>query len=105
MVLKILRWLGSTNHKDIGTFYFFVGIFGGLIGTGLRVLIRSELIIPGILIMKDYNFYKSIITAHGLIMIFFFIMPILIGGFGKWLIPLKLNCCDMAFPRTKKLSF
>lgn len=108
MFLKLnyfIRWFGSTNHKDIGTLYFLIGIFGGLIGTGLRILIRSELIIPGLLLIKDYNFYNSVITAHGLIMIFFFIMPILIGGFGNWLIPLKLNCCDMAFPRTKNLRF
>lgn len=109
MILKkikyLIRWLGSTNHKDIGTFYFLVGIIGGLIGTSLRILIRRELFLPGILLLKDYKFYNSIITFHGLIMIFFFIMPILIGGFGNWLIPLNLKCCDMAFPRTNKLRF
>jgi len=98
-----IRWFGSTKHKDIGTLYLLLGIFGGFVGTSLRVIIRMELSVPGTLI-GDFQFYNSVITAHGLIMIFFFVMPVLIGGFGKWLIPLFLNSCDMVFPRTKKLS-
>lgn len=98
------RWFFSTNHKDIGRLYFIVGIWGGVVGTCFRVLIRIELSQPGGFI-SDYRLYKSIITAHGLIMIFFFVMPILIGGFGKWLIPLYLSSLDMSFPRLKNFSF
>lgn len=102
---KLVRWLGSCKHKDIGTLYFLVGVFGGFVGTAMSLLIRTELSVPGGFMISDYQFYKSLITAHGLIMIFFFVMPVMIGGFGKWLIPLHLCTCDMAFPRTKNFSF
>ena len=103
-IMWIKRWLYSRKHKDIGTLYLLFGIWSGLIGSGFSGLIRSELAQPG-RILKDPQLYKRIITAHGLIMIFFFVMPVLIGGFGNWLIPLYLLRSDMAFPRLKKLRF
>jgi len=75
----------------------------GLVGRSMRFLIRQELAFPGLLV-GDYQLYKRLITAHGLIMIFFFVMPVLIGGFGNWLIPLYLSSPDMIYPRTKNLS-
>lgn len=98
------RWFSRTNHKDIGTLYFIFGIFSGIIGTRIRVLIRRELRYPGRVFITE-NIYNVIITAHGLIIIFFFVIPVLIGGFGNWLLPLILGCADMAFPRLNNLSF
>ena len=80
--MKVSRWIYSTNHKDIGTLYFIFGIWRGIFGTRLSFLIRLELRRFGGM-LKDYQLYKSIITAHGLLMIFFFVMPVLVGGFGK----------------------
>lgn len=78
----VSRWFMSTKHKDIGTLYFILGILMGLLGTSLSTLIRIELSYPGTVLLDSY-FYNSIITSHGLIMIFFFVMPVMIGGFGN----------------------
>ena len=103
-MLYITRWLISTNHKDIRTLYFFFRFTSRIIRASLSFVIRLELSQPRQLI-RNGQVYNAVVTAHALVIIFFFVIPTLIRGFRNWLLPLILRAPDIAFPRLNNISF
>ena len=98
-----MRWLTSTNHKDIGSLYLWFSLFMLFFAGTLAMLIRAELFQPGLQLFQPAVF-NQLTTMHGLIMIFGAIMPSLVG-FANWQVPLMIGASDMAFPRLNNWSF
>ena len=110
------RWFMSTNHKDIGILYLFTAGIVGFVAVALTVYMRLELMNPGVQYMCMEGFaaeecspnghlWNTVVTAHGVLMMFFVVIPALFGGFGNYFMPLHIGAPDMAFPRLNNLSY
>ncbi|ANT62065.1 MULTISPECIES: cytochrome c oxidase subunit I [Roseobacteraceae] len=115
------RWFMSTNHKDIGILYLITAAFVGLISVAFTVYMRLELMSPGVQYMcmegarlfptavenctPNGHLWNVMITGHGILMMFFVVIPALFGGFGNYFMPLQIGAPDMAFPRMNNLSY
>ncbi len=99
----IMRWVTTTNHKDIGTLYLWFSFIMFMVGGVMALTIRAELFQPGLQIVEP-EFFNSLTTMHGLIMIFGAIMPAAVG-FANWMIPMLIGAPDMAFARMNNWSF
>ena len=116
------RWFMSTNHKDIGVLYLFTAGIVGLISVCFTVYMRMELQHPGVQYMclegarliaagadevctPNGHLWNVMITYHGVLMMFFVVIPALFGGFGNYFMPLQIGAPDMAFPRLNNLSY
>lgn len=103
---SIFRVLATSDHKLIGRMYLVFGFFAALVGSILSLVIRLQLTYPGSPLLGDnYQLYNVVVTMHAFIMIFMFVMPVLIGGFGNFIVPLQVGLPDVAFPRVNALSF
>ncbi len=115
------RWFMSTNHKDIGILYLFTAGIVGFIAVAFSVYMRMELMTPGVEYMcmegarltpapegectPNGHIWNVLVTAHGILMMFFVLIPALFGGFGNYFMPLHIGAPDMAFPRLNNLSY
>jgi len=114
------RWFMSTNHKDIGILYLVTAAVVGLISVLFTVYMRMELMYPGVQFMcmegarlipsaadctPNGHLWNVMITYHGVLMMFFVVIPALFGGFGNYFMPLQIGAPDMAFPRLNNLSY
>jgi cytochrome c oxidase subunit 1 len=105
------RWFMSTNHKDIGILYIFTAALLGFVAVAFTVYMRLELMEPGVQYMTNADgdpnghMWNVLITGHGVLMMFFVVIPALFGGFGNYFMPLMIGAPDMAFPRMNNLSY
>jgi len=96
----------TTNHKKIAINYFNFVLVAGTAGISLATIIRMEFAYPGIGVLAgDSIQFLTIASAHGVIMVFFMIMPAIYGAFGNFLLPTQLGVHDVAFPRLNSAAF
>src|SRR5258708_4727614 len=104
-----LKYFWSTDHKTIAFQYMFTGMALALVGAFMAYVFRMQLAFPGASVpgfgVVSPGEYNMLITNHGSIMIFWVAMPVLIAGFGNYLIPLMIGADDMVFPKINRLSY
>ena len=99
----LMRWVTTTNHKDIGSLYLLFALVMFIVGGALAMVIRAELFQPGLQLVEP-QFFNSMTTVHALVMIFGAVMPAF-TGLANWLIPMMIGAPDMALPRLNNFSF
>ncbi len=99
----LMRWVTTTNHKDIGTMYLWFSLMMFFAGGVMALTIRAELFQPGLQVVNP-DFFNQLTTLHGLVMVFGAIMPAFVG-FANWQIPMMIGAPDMAFARMNNWSF
>nr|YP_008475242.1 cytochrome c oxidase subunit 1 [Candida blackwelliae]AGS44564.1 cytochrome c oxidase subunit 1 [Candida blackwelliae] len=100
------RWLFSTSHKDIGILYLIFGMISAMVATAMSVIIRLELSGANAQFLHNNNqVYNVLVTGHAVVMIFLFVMPVLIGAMGNYMLPIMIGAVDMAFARLNNISF
>ncbi len=101
--LRTLRYIVTTDHKEIGHLYLVATLVFFVLGGFEALLIRVQLAVPGNTFLQPGS-YDAVFTTHGVTMIFFVIMPMLLG-FANYIVPLQIGARDMAFPRLNAFSF
>merc|ERR1712217_218832 len=106
MGMSFLSLLKNCNHKRLGIYYLLSAFTWGISGTLISVLMRIELYSSGnrIISPENQNFYNVSITLHGLLMIFFLVMPALFGGFGNYFAPIFQGSPEVVYPRVNNFS-
>src|ERR1700685_4869809 len=99
----IMRWLTSTNHKEIGTLYLIFSFTMFLVGGSMALCIRAELFRPGLQFLRP-ELFNQLTTMHGLVMVFGAVMPAFVG-FANWQLPMMIGPSDMEFPRLNNFGF
>lgn len=99
----LMRWVTTTNHKDIGTLYLWFSLIMFFIGGIMALIIRTELFQPGLQVV-DPGFFNQMTTMHALVMIFGVVMPAFVG-LANWMLPIMIGAPDMALPRMNNWSF
>ncbi len=99
----LMRWVFTTNHKDIGTLYLIFALAMFIIGGAMAMIIRAELFQPGMQLV-DPEFFNQMTTMHALVMIFGAVMPAFVG-LANWMVPMMIGAPDMALPRMNNWSF
>lgn len=99
-----MNYVKSTNHKIIGQIYLVMGLVSGILRTSLSLVIRSENFSCKRRVVVGQSIYNALVTCHAFIIIFFFLIPTMLGRFANYLLPLYLSVRDLAFPRLNALS-